>query len=115
MVLTADSKERLDRFLARQLPEHSRSKLVKVISEGGLTVNGKPVTKSSFLLEAGMTVQMDEVPDSSPHKLVPADIPIQVVFEDEAFLVVNKPRGLVVHPAPGLNEPTLVEALLGRG
>ncbi|RYG30221.1 RluA family pseudouridine synthase [bacterium] len=115
MVLTADAKERLDRFLAKSLPEHSRSKLVRVISDGGLTVDGKVITKSSFQVEPGMSIQLEEVANSSAHTLVPSDIPIHVVYEDDSLLVVDKPRGLVVHPAPGLNEPTLVEALLGRG
>lgn len=80
-----------------------------------MTVSGVVELKPSFHLEPGMVVALDEVPDASPHALVPSSLEVPVVYEDDAVIVVNKPRGLVVHPAPGLHEPTLVEALLGRG
>lgn len=113
MDLIADTVERLDRFLARVLPEHSRSKLVKLIEEGKVTVNDH-VAKSSMKLEAGMKVTLDEPGESEAHDLTPADIPLDVVYEDDVLLVVNKPRGLAAHPAASLKEPSLVNALLNR-
>lgn len=101
--------------MARTLTAHSRSKLARLVSEGGVLVDGKPVSKPSFPLEAGSVVTLDDVPETAAHALTPAFLDVPVVYEDEAVIVVNKPRGLVVHPAPGLEEPTLVEALLGRG
>jgi len=113
MVLVAERTERLDKFLARMLPDHSRSRLVKLIDEGEVTVDGS-TTKASFLLGSGMEVVLDEPANAAPHDLTPADIPLEIVFEDEFLLVVNKPRGLASHPAASLKEPSLVNALLAR-
>ena len=96
------------------LPEHSRSKLAKLVSEGGVLVNGEPA-KPSLQLEAGMTVTLEEPEEQAPHDLTPADVPLDIIYEDDLMLVVNKPRGLAVHPAASLKEPSLVNALLGRG
>lgn len=114
MIFTTDEKERLDRFLARMMPEHSRTKLAKLVSEGEVLVNGGVQTKPSFALEIGMEVTIDEPEEASAHDLTPADIPLEVVYEDEVLLVVNKPRGLAAHPAASLKEPSLVNALLAR-
>lgn len=114
MEFVADGTERLDRFLARMLPEHSRTKLTKQIDAGEVTVDGSP-QKSSFKLESGMTVALDEPEEKPAHDLTPADIPLDVVYEDDFLLVINKPRGLASHPAASLNEPSLVNALLARG
>lgn len=114
MIFTAESRERLDRFLARMLPDHSRTKLAKLIEGGEVTVNGALQTKPSFPLETGMQVALDEPDESAAHDLTPADIPLEIVYEDEVLLVVNKPRGLAAHPAASLKEPSLVNALLGR-
>lgn len=95
------------------LPEHSRTRLVKLIDEGKVLVRGKP-ERSSFKLEPGMEVEMDEVPPIAAHDLTPAEIPLNVVYEDDILLVVDKPRGLASHPASSLKEPSLVNALLSR-
>lgn len=113
MELIANADERLDKFLARMLPEHSRSKLVRMIDEGGVLVRGK-VERSSFKLSPGMEVTLDDPADAEPHDLTPAEIPLDIVYEDEYLLVVNKPRGLAAHPAVSLKEPSLVNALLSR-
>jgi 23S rRNA pseudouridine1911/1915/1917 synthase len=113
MVLLADSEERLDRFLARVLPAHSRSKLVRLIGEGEVRVDGK-VQKPSFQLAPGMSVELPEPEETPPHDLTPFDMELNVAFEDEHMLVVDKPRGLAVHPASSLKEPSLVNALLAR-
>lgn len=113
MELYADADERLDKFLARMLPEHSRSKLVKMIEDGAVLVRGK-VEKSSFKLSRGMEVTLDDPTEQEAHDLTPADIPLDIAYEDEVLLVVNKPRGLAAHPAASLKEPSLVNALLSR-
>jgi 23S rRNA pseudouridine1911/1915/1917 synthase len=112
--LAADRSERLDRFLARTLPDHSRTKLARLVSEGSVLVEGIAV-KPSFMLLPGMQVDLDEPADATPHALEAADIPLHIVFEDDSLLIVDKPRGLAVHPASSLKEPSLVNALLGRG
>ena len=114
MRFVAPGGERLDRFLVSVLPEHSRSKLARLIGVGGVLVDGKPA-KPSMKLEAGMEVTLEEPEERSAHDLTPADIPLEILYEDEYLLVVNKPRGLATHPAASLKEPSLVNALLGRG
>ena len=113
MTFTAEQPERLDKFLARMLPEHSRSKLVRLVDAGEVLVDGQ-VQKPSFLLHPGMAVVLDEPAETDAHDLTPADIPLEIVFEDAHLLVVNKPRGLAAHPAISLKEPSLVNALLAR-
>ena len=101
--------ERLDRYLAEHL-DLSRSRAVALIQDGRVTVDGQ-VPKKSQALEVGQVVDV-EVPPPRPLEAQPQDIPLEVVYEDEALLVVNKPAGLVVHPAPGHPDGTLVNALL---
>lgn len=114
MEFVVDAVDRLDRFVAAKLPEHSRSKLVRLIEAGDILLDGQPA-KASIKLSIGQTVFVPEIGDSEPHDLSPADIPLEILFEDEDLLVVNKPRGLASHPAASLKEPSLVNALLARG
>lgn len=102
--------QRLDRFLAGEDTGLSRSALQNLVSDGHVLCNGKAVAKS-LKLKAGDTVLL-EIPDAKPIAALPQDIPLQVVYEDEHLLVVNKPKGMVVHPAPGNPDGTLVNALL---
>jgi 23S rRNA pseudouridine1911/1915/1917 synthase len=111
--LVADRAERLDQFLARTLPDHSRSKLAKLASEGVVTVDNV-AQKPSFSLRAGMKVRLGQPGDNPVHDLTPFDFKLDVPYEDEHLLVVNKPRGMAVHPAASLKEPSLVNALLAR-
>ncbi|HVT13088.1 MAG TPA: RluA family pseudouridine synthase [Fimbriimonadaceae bacterium] len=113
MILIADGRERLDVFLARHLPQHSRTRLARLINEGGVLVDGS-VGKPSLGLEPGMKVSLEEPEPAPPHDLSPADIPLDVRYEDADLLVVNKQRGLAAHPAASLKEPSLVNALLAR-
>ena len=114
MEFIAEGSERLDRFLARLMPEHSRTKLARLVETGEVKVDGE-AQRPSFKLEEGMRVVLDEPKDKPAHDLTPADIALDVVYEDDALLVVNKPRGLASHPASSLHEPSLVNALLARG
>jgi 23S rRNA pseudouridine1911/1915/1917 synthase len=105
----AGEEERLDRFLARRLG-FSRSRCVGLIQDGRVTLEGREGKKSDPVTP-GQTVVV-VVPSPEPLEVEAQDIPLDVVFEDEHLLVVNKPAGLVVHPAPGHPKGTLVNALL---
>lgn len=109
----ADRVERLDRFLANLMPAYSRARLAHHIAIGGVRVDGKQ-RKASFRLQPGMRVDVTPVEAKPIQLLEPAPIPLNVRYEDEHLLVVNKPAGLAVHPSPTLEEPTLVHALLAR-
>lgn len=107
---------RLDRYLAALVPGLSRTRAQTLIAEGGARVDDRPA-KASQALEAGQTVTLDHAeppPGSATHALVPEDIPIPIVYEDEHLIVIDKPAGLVVHPAPGHATGTVVHALLGH-
>lgn len=114
MRLTAEGKERLDRFVARMMPEHSRTRVTQAIKDGSVQVEGEVVTKPGFDLRPGQEVEVGEIPEPEPHNLEPVAIPLDVRYEDESLLVVNKPRGMASHPGPGLGPTTLVNALLAR-
>jgi len=103
------SPGRLDRYLADAL-EMSRSRIAALIQEGRVRVDGRTGKKSEALMP-GQVLEV-ELPPPAPLEARPQDIPLEVVFEDEALLVVNKAAGLVVHPAPGHPDGTLVNALL---
>ncbi len=103
---------RVDKFLAGQLPELSRSAAQRLIDEGQVTVNGEPV-KASYKVRAGdRVVALLRVEES--HHLLPEVIPLDIAYEDQALIVVNKAAGMVVHPAPGHPGGTLVNALLAH-
>ena len=102
--------QRIDRFLSGEDTGLSRSALQALVAEGHVQCNGKAVAKS-LKLKAGDTVLL-EIPDAKPIEAVPQDIPLDVVYEDADVIVVNKPSGMVVHPAPGHPDGTLVNALL---
>ena len=102
--------QRIDRFLSGEDTGLSRSALQALVAEGHVQCNGKTVAKSQKL-KAGDTVLL-EIPDAKPIEAVPQDIPLEIVYEDSHLLVVNKPKGMVVHPAPGNPDGTLVNALL---
>lgn len=102
--------ERLDVFLAGRCSEISRSRISRLIGSGYATVDGRPA-KASLRLTAGQTVAL-EIPPSSPAALRPSDIPLSIIFEDEDLIVIDKPAGMTVHPAPGNNDRTLANAVV---
>ena len=110
MVEAEAAGQRIDRFLSGEDTGLSRSALQALVAEGHVLCNGKQIAKS-LKLKAGDTVLL-EIPDAKPIEAVPQDIPLDIVYEDEHLLVVNKPKGMVVHPAPGHYEDTLVNAVL---
>ncbi len=102
--------QRIDRFLSGEDTGLSRSALQALVADGHVLCNGRLVAKS-LKLKAGDTILL-EIPDAKPIEAVPQDIPLDIVYEDDHLLVVNKPKGMVVHPAPGNPDGTLVNALL---
>ena len=111
MILYADiSGERLDAFLARCAEGLSRSAAQKLIEEGAVRRNGKPGKKNDKL-NIGDAVEY-EIPEAKPVDIVPTEMKLDIVYEDEDLLVINKPKGLVVHPAAGHQDDTLVNGLL---
>lgn len=105
--------ERIDRFLADQL-QLSRTQAARLVAEGHVRVAGTPA-RASRVLAPGEEVEVRLPTAVPPRHLVAAEIPLSVVFEDEHLIVLDKPAGLVVHPAPGHWDDTLVNALLHRG
>ncbi|HHW23803.1 MAG TPA: RluA family pseudouridine synthase [Clostridiaceae bacterium] len=101
---------RLDSFIASRMESLTRSHIQKLIEEGMITVNGASA-KSSTKTKPGMVIVVT-VPEARPLAVVAQDIPLDIVFEDESIIVINKPKNLVVHPAAGNQEGTLVNALL---
>ena len=101
---------RLDKYLSEQLEDYTRTFLQKRIEEGQVLVNDKPVT-SKYKVQQGDRLHVT-IPEAVEVDIVAEDIPIDIFYEDEALLIINKPQGMVVHPAPGNYTGTLVNALL---
>lgn len=104
---------RLDRLLTHHIAQ-SRNQVEQLIKEGMVTVDGKTITKTGYKLKAGVTIAYT-FKEVVPKEPVAIDFDVEVIYEDDHLLVVNKPAGLVVHPAPSVKEPTLVDWLMHRG
>jgi len=102
---------RLDRALGELFPSYSRSFLANLVSEGHVSIDGRPARKASQRVETGQQVTI-EVPDAAPSSIVSQDLPLTLLHEDADVVVLDKPAGLVVHPAAGHADQTLVNALL---
>ena len=105
--------ERLDIFLVRNLPGFSRSRLQALIKDGQVLIDGLVVSKMSTPVTQGQQVDIT-LPPPEPSELVPEHIPLDIVYEDEHLLIVNKPAGMVVHPAAGHSTGSLVHAVLAH-
>lgn len=105
--------QRIDKWLSSQLPDLSRSRIQALIEQGQVCCDGVPVGDAALKVRAGQTITV-RVPESVEAAPRPQDIALDVVFEDEHLIVVDKPPGMVVHPAPGAGEDTLVNALLAH-
>lgn len=103
---------RIDLFLSRHFEDKSRSYLQNLIDEGSVKVNGV-IKKSNYKLKLNDVVDFD-IPDTVALNVEPEDIPLNIVYEDSDVIVVNKPQGMVVHPAAGVYNGTLVNALLNH-
>ncbi len=104
------AQSRLDAYLAKRLPEHSRSRLQALIKEGHILVN-EQIAKPRQTLSAGDTIAV-EIPDPVELELIAQDLPLEILYEDDDLIVLNKAHGMVVHPAAGNPDGTLVNALL---
>jgi 23S rRNA pseudouridine1911/1915/1917 synthase len=104
--------ERLDKFLVELLQEFSRSRIQALIADGLVDVNGRAAKKAGQTLESGFDVTV-RIPPPIPTDLIAENIPLDIVFENDDLIVVNKPAGMVVHPAAGHSSGTLVNAVLG--
>jgi len=109
-VAAEEAGERLDTFLAARVASLSRSALKRLVDDGDVLVNGR-VVKPSYKLRGGEEIEV-ETPPPPPLELTPEDIPLDIVHEDEDIVVVNKPAGMVVHPAAGVPSGTLANALV---
>lgn len=101
---------RLDQYLATQMPELSRARIQALIKAGNITIDGR-ACKAKTPVEIGMCIRV-EIPEPSPAAAQPQDIPLSILYEDEHLVVVDKASGMVVHPAAGNADGTLVNALL---
>lgn len=108
-----EGEERLDRFLVRSAPEYSRARLQSLIRQQLVLVDGLVAKKAGQVLRPGATVEV-HVPATAPSDLIPEDIPLNIVFENQDVLVVNKAAGMVVHPAAGHARGTLANAAIGH-
>jgi 23S rRNA pseudouridine1911/1915/1917 synthase len=113
LVFERNQPQRLDKFLVEQIPEFSRSRLQSLIKEGRVTVNGVIASKSGQALDRNSHILV-EIPPLQPSELVAEDIELDIVFENDDLLVVNKPAGMVVHPSAGHHSGTLVHAALAH-
>ncbi|MEW5978347.1 MAG: RluA family pseudouridine synthase [Acidobacteriota bacterium] len=105
-----DRRKRLDRFLCERLPEKSRAQIQRLIHDGHVRVGGR-VEKAAYRLRGDESIQVDWISEP-PSQLLPEAIPLQIVYEDEDLVVIEKPAGLVVHVGAGVKSGTLVNALL---
>jgi 23S rRNA pseudouridine1911/1915/1917 synthase len=103
--------ERLDAMLAALIPQHSRSQIQRLIKDGRVTIAGVRGIKASLPVEAGQAVQI-EIPPPTAAAAAPQPLPLDIVYEDSDVVVIDKPAGMVVHPAAGHADGTLVNALL---
>ena len=113
LFLQVETTDRLDRYLAQHLSDLSRSRLQQLIEQGLVQVNANVCTSKKATVKAGDRIQID-IPAVQPLELKAEEIPLDILYEDDQLLIINKPAGLVVHPAPGHSEGTLVNALLAH-
>ena len=110
VVSELQANTRLDKILVSFMPDKSRSYIAKIIDEGNCRVNGA-IAKASYKLKVGDTIEID-VPELKPLEVNAEDIPLDIVYEDDDILIINKEQGIVVHPSNGHWEHTLVNAIL---
>ena len=105
--------ERLDKYLSFCIPEKSRNYISILISEGKVSVNGKTINKASYKLSVEDSVEV-ELKENVPVSIEKEDIALKIIYEDSDIIIIDKEQGMVVHPAPGHYEHTLVNALLAH-
>ena len=110
LVEEVEANQRLDLFLRARLTEFSRSRIQGLVKNGNVLVNGN-IARQAYLVQVGDKIELD-VPEPVALMSIPQELPLNIVFEDQELIVINKPAGMVVHPAPGSKDGTLVNALL---
>lgn len=105
--------DRIDRYLSQELPDLSRSRIQQLIEQGNVQLNDQVCTSKKINVKLGDRITLD-IPEVQPLELQAEDIPLDILYEDDQLLILNKPAGLVVHPAPGHADGTLVNALLAH-
>ena len=108
-----EGEERLDKIIAAELEDQSRTRVQELIVEGYVSVAGSTIEKKSELVEPGASIKVI-LPPPQPTELIPEDIPLEIIFETQDVLAVNKPAGMVVHPGAGHPSGTLVNAVLAQ-
>ncbi|MBF2067359.1 MAG: RluA family pseudouridine synthase [Calothrix sp. C42_A2020_038] len=108
-----DTGERLDRYLADEVPSLSRSRIQSLVEQGYVYLNNQPCTSKKIIVKSGDLITIT-IPEAQPLELRAENIPLDILYEDEQLIILNKPAGLVVHPAPGHRDGTLVNALLAH-
>jgi 23S rRNA pseudouridine1911/1915/1917 synthase len=112
-VHSGDAPERLDKLLAAACTDHSRARFRSLVNAGHVTVDGRTIVDASFRVKPGSVVEA-RLPEPEPAGPEPEQIPLDIVFEDDSLIVINKPAGLVVHPGAGNATGTLVNALIAH-
>jgi 23S rRNA pseudouridine1911/1915/1917 synthase len=112
-IYSNDNPQRLDKFLVDCLQEFSRARIQQFIKSGRILIDQKPARKAGQIVDRGMEISVD-IPPITPSQLVPEKIPLDIIFENDDLLVINKPAGMVVHPSAGHNTGTLVHAALAH-
>ena len=113
IVTKNEENERLDKVLSSFLPDLSRTYINKLIDEDHVKVNGRLTNKASYRIKENDELEVD-IPEVKSLEIKSEDIPLDIVYEDEDILIINKPQGMVVHPSNGHNEHTLVNAILNH-
>ena len=114
VIFLSDSPDRLDKFLAAEIPSKSRSQIQRLIREGKVLVDNLTITKTGYSLDRkGISIEIT-IPSPTPLDLQPENIPLDIIYEDGEVLVIDKPAGMVMHPAAGHTRGTLVHAALGH-
>ncbi|MBR8836611.1 MAG: RluA family pseudouridine synthase [Stigonema ocellatum SAG 48.90 = DSM 106950] len=108
-----NNTDRLDRYLSQQLQDLSRSRIQQLIEQSHVQLNGKICTSKKIAVKTGDRITL-EIPAAEPLQLQPENVPLDILYEDDSLLILNKPAGLVVHPAPGHPDGTLVNAILAH-
>lgn len=114
LTLTVDTnKARLDVWLSQHISDLSRSRIQKLIQDGDIVINEQIITQKKTIVKLGDRIEIN-LPEIKPSSLQPENIPLDILYEDDYLLIINKPAGLVVHPAPGHYSGTLVNAILAH-
>ena len=112
-ISVTENSDRLDRYLSQELSELSRSRIQQLIEQGHVQINDQVCISKKIHLKTGDRIAL-EIPAIQPLQIQAADIPLDILYEDDELIILNKPAGLVVHPAPGHPDGTLVNAILAH-